>query len=71
MKTRLSTILLGVAAFALIGVGFALADALDAETKARVERFEKGPATINVSKYPTASRQTTKCFPRNARSATS
>jgi len=25
---------------------------LDAETKARVERFEKGPATINVSKYP-------------------
>lgn len=27
-------------------------DAMDAETKARVERFEKGPATINVSKYP-------------------
>ena len=25
---------------------------LDAETKARVERFEKGPATIDVSKYP-------------------
>jgi hypothetical protein len=25
---------------------------LDAATKARVERFEKGPATINVSKYP-------------------
>jgi cytochrome c5 len=25
---------------------------LDAETKARVERFEKGPATVNVSKYP-------------------
>ena len=25
---------------------------MDAETKARVERFEKGPATINVSKYP-------------------
>jgi hypothetical protein len=30
------------------------ADELDAETKARVERFEKGPATINVSKYPEA-----------------
>jgi hypothetical protein len=28
------------------------ADDLDAETKARVERFEKGPATIDVSKYP-------------------
>jgi hypothetical protein len=28
------------------------ADELDAETKARVERFEKGPATIDVSKYP-------------------
>jgi len=30
------------------------ADELDAETKARVERFEKGPATISVSKYPEA-----------------
>jgi hypothetical protein len=28
------------------------ADEMDVETKARVERFEKGPATINVSKYP-------------------
>ena len=27
-------------------------DQLDPETKARVERFEKGPATIDVSKYP-------------------
>jgi cytochrome c5 len=25
---------------------------LDAETKARVERFEKGAATVDVSKYP-------------------
>ena len=25
---------------------------LDAATKARVERFEKGPATIDISKYP-------------------
>jgi len=30
------------------------ADAMDAETKARVERFEKGAATINVSSYPAA-----------------
>ena len=28
------------------------ADELDAATKARVERFEKGPATIDTSKYP-------------------
>ena len=27
-------------------------DQLDADTKARVERFEKGPASIDVSKYP-------------------
>ncbi|HWX20653.1 MAG TPA: hypothetical protein VN578_12205 [Candidatus Binatia bacterium] len=25
---------------------------LDAETKARIERFEKGPASVDVSKYP-------------------
>jgi hypothetical protein len=29
-------------------------DQMDAETKARVERFEKGPATVDVSKYPQA-----------------
>ncbi len=27
---------------------------LDPATKARIERFEKGPATVNVSKYPEA-----------------
>jgi hypothetical protein len=27
-------------------------DQLDAATKARIERFEKGPATVDVSKYP-------------------
>ena len=53
IKTKLPTVLLGVAALALIWVSLAHgADQLDAETKARVERFEKGPATINVSKYP-------------------
>jgi cytochrome c5 len=52
MKTKLSTIILGTAALAVTGAGFALAQALDAATQARVERFEKGPATINVSKYP-------------------
>jgi len=53
IKTKLPTVLLGVAALALIWVSLVRgADQLDAETKARVERFEKGPATINVSKYP-------------------
>jgi hypothetical protein len=53
IKTKLPIVLLGVAALALIWVSLARgADQLDAETKARLERFEKGPATINVSKYP-------------------
>ena len=33
-------------------IGRAAEETLDAATKARVERFEKGPATIDVSKYP-------------------
>lgn len=52
MKTGFWAVVLGVGTLALIGAGFALAQALDAATQARVERFEKGPATINVSKYP-------------------
>ena len=58
MKTKLSTILLGGAAFAVIGAGFALAQAVDA----RVARFEKGPATINVSTYPAAIQQDYEVF---------
>lgn len=50
---RFALVLLSVTALAPFGVGVARAeDQLDAETKARVERFEKGPATIDVSKYP-------------------
>jgi hypothetical protein len=62
MKTKLSTILLGGAAFVLIGAGFALAQALDPATQARIERFEKGPATINVSTYPPAIQQDYEMF---------
>ena len=29
-------------------------DQMDAATKARIEAFEKGPATIDISKYPAA-----------------
>ena len=52
--TRLSIALICIAAITLIGSRPAAAadDQLDAETKARVERFEKGPATVDISKYP-------------------
>jgi len=45
--------LLGLAAFGLATATVSrAADTLDPATKARVERFEKGAATVNVSKYP-------------------
>jgi hypothetical protein len=50
---KFSALLLGAAAFAVIGAGFALAQAVDA----RIEQFDKGPATINVSKYPSSIQQ--------------
>jgi hypothetical protein len=54
MTTKLAAVLVGAAVFGVSGVGLirAFAQEMDAETKARVERFEKGPATVDVSKYP-------------------
>ena len=53
MNNKLKVHLLAAAALAILAMGVARAeDPLDAETKARIERFEKGPATIDVSKYP-------------------
>jgi hypothetical protein len=54
MTTRLAGLLLGATVLGLAGAGLwrATAQELDAETKARVERFERGPATVDVSKYP-------------------
>jgi len=53
ITNRFSMFLLCVTALAPFGAGVARAQApLDPETKARIERFEKGPATIDVSKYP-------------------
>lgn len=53
INTRLVPFLLGVAALTLTGVGVARGgDQLDAATQARIARFEKGPSTIDVSKYP-------------------
>src|ERR1039458_7905094 len=56
ITTKLAATFLGAALLGVTGAGLhrATAQELDAETKARVERFEKGPATINVSKYPQA-----------------
>lgn len=43
----------GLIALALGGAGVVwAADQLDADTKARIAKFEQGPATVNVSKYP-------------------
>jgi hypothetical protein len=67
MKIKLSTILLGGAAFAVIGAGFVLAQAVDP----RIEQYDKGPATINVSRTQRLSGKTTQFLARNARSATS
>jgi len=53
MNNRFVMLFLGLVTLALLGAGMARAeDQLDAETKARIDRFEKGPATIDVSKYP-------------------
>ena len=46
------TLLVALTSLALLGVGVALGDNLDAATKARIEQYDKGPATINVSNYP-------------------
>ena len=53
MNSKFSVFLLSVTTLALLGAGVARAeDQLDAETKARIDKYEQGPATIDVSKYP-------------------
>jgi hypothetical protein len=49
----LRALLFTASVLALVGAGAARAEEeMDAATKARIERYEKGPATIDVSKYP-------------------
>src|ERR1039457_6792223 len=63
MNSKFTTVLRGVAALILTATGMARAeDQLDPETKARVDRFEKGPATIDVSKYPEGIRDNYEVF---------
>ena len=54
MNFKFTTILLNATVLAMTGAGLCRLNAqeLDPETKARVERFEKGAAAIDVSKYP-------------------
>jgi hypothetical protein len=52
MNKKIAAFLL-VTALASFGAGVARADdPPDAATQARIDRFEKGPATVDVSKYP-------------------
>jgi len=50
IPNKLAFTLLGILTLAIPSARSA--DTLDAETKARVELFEKGPATVDISKYP-------------------
>ena len=47
---------------ALAGAARAADENLDAATKARLERFEKGPATVDISKYPEAIKENYQVF---------
>lgn len=51
---KVTSLFCGIVAVILTGATCSRAadQQLDPETKARVERFEKGPATIDVSQYP-------------------
>jgi cytochrome c5 len=55
MKTKIALFLPAAAALALFAAGITRAaddPPIDAETKARIDKFEQGPATVDVSKYP-------------------
>ena len=61
MTTKIILILTLVFSFAAAGTCRA-EDELDAATKARIAEFEKGPATIDVSKYPEGVRKNYEIF---------
>lgn len=63
IKINFPLFLLGAATLALFSAGVVrAADQLDAETKARIDRFEKGALTIDVSKYPEGIRDNYEVF---------
>ena len=55
MKMKIALFLPAAAAFVLFAAGVVRAaddPPTDAETKARIDKYEQGPATIDISKYP-------------------
>jgi len=62
MKTNHAIMLILVLGTCTLQSARAAYENLDAATKARVERFEKGPATIDVSKYPEGIQQNYEVF---------
>ena len=64
MLPNMAAVLLGAIALGVTGIGLGRASAqeMDAATKARVEQFEKGPATIDVSKYPQGMQESYQVF---------
>ncbi|MFI5335538.1 MAG: hypothetical protein ACHQ5A_02050 [Opitutales bacterium] len=50
--TTKSTLWILSALLLAVGAVRAAEEVLDPETKARIDRYEKGPSTIDVSKYP-------------------
>src|SRR5271165_874466 len=52
ISTQIPLLLASVTTLILTAPGVVCGQELDPETKARVERFEKGAQTIDVSKYP-------------------
>ncbi len=64
MKQISTQILVATLTFgaAAINVARAADENLDPATKARIERFEKGPATVDVSKYPDAIKEDYEVF---------
>jgi hypothetical protein len=66
MKSNISRRLLCLFAATALVLTWASAaraeDELDAATKARIEAFEKGPASIDISKYPEALKENYELF---------
>ncbi len=62
MKTKYLAVLGLTAAAGAVLLARAADENLDPATKARIERFEKGPATVDVSKYPEAIKEDYEVF---------
>jgi hypothetical protein len=66
IKTRFALFFPALAGFTLVAVGLCRAgdEQLDTSAKSQVDRSVKGPATIDVSKYPAGIQENYKLFSR-------